>query len=207
MNTGWKDRKRNLEIQKPYAVFQYNKFTKCVDPADQYLSYYSALRKTVKWSKVSAKLCTLQCIFVYKTLNTNKQVKYKNFLHEVARSWISEVQNSSPVLMNCNSQRSNQHQGSLNRVPPGRLTRDFSKHTLDKIAAGGEGKKKYPTRHCKVHAGHNNRSETSYICKFCIVPLHKVFILRNTTQFGTTRLSICSFFCTRFRNIIYTVKL
>ena len=30
--------------------------------------------------------------FVYRTLNTDK-VKYKNFLHEVGRSWISEVQN------------------------------------------------------------------------------------------------------------------
>ena len=33
--------------------------------------------------------------FVYRALNTNKNVKYKNFLHEVGRSWISEVQNGS----------------------------------------------------------------------------------------------------------------
>ena len=33
--------------------------------------------------------------FVYKTINTNKNVKYKNFLHEVGRSWISEFQNRS----------------------------------------------------------------------------------------------------------------
>jgi len=31
--------------------------------------------------------------FVYRTLNTDKKVKYKNFLHEVGRSWILEVQN------------------------------------------------------------------------------------------------------------------
>jgi len=42
-------------------------------------------------------LCLLDCalfhsFFVYRTLNTNK-VKYKNFLQEVGRSWISEVQN------------------------------------------------------------------------------------------------------------------
>jgi len=42
---------------------------------------------------VSVKLCTLQCCFVYRTLSTNKKVKYKNFLHEVGRSWVSEVQN------------------------------------------------------------------------------------------------------------------
>jgi len=46
---------------------------KHVDGADQYLGYYSVLRKTVKWSKASAKLCSPRCIFVYKTLNTNKK--------------------------------------------------------------------------------------------------------------------------------------
>ena len=38
--------------------------------------------------------CALfNAFFVYRALNTNKKVKYKNFLHEVGRSWISEVQN------------------------------------------------------------------------------------------------------------------
>ena len=66
--------------------------------ADQYLNY-SVLRETVKWSK-NVVLYLLNCallnaFFVYRTLNTNKNVKYKNFLHEVGRSWISEVQNRS----------------------------------------------------------------------------------------------------------------
>ena len=56
-----------MEIKKPYAVVQYTEFIKGVDRADQYLSYYSFLKKTVKWSKkggtISAKLCALQCIF------------------------------------------------------------------------------------------------------------------------------------------------
>jgi len=44
-------------------------------------------------------LYPLNCVlfnafFVCRTVNTNK-VKYKNFLHEVQRSWISEVQNRS----------------------------------------------------------------------------------------------------------------
>jgi hypothetical protein len=67
--------------------------------ADQYLSFYSLLRKTVKCSK-KVVLYLLNCVlfntfFVYRTLNTNKNIKYKNFLHEVGRSWISEVQNRS----------------------------------------------------------------------------------------------------------------
>ena len=85
-----------MEIKKTYAVVQYNKFIKDVDRADQYVSYYSVLKKTVKWSK-KAVLYLLNCVlykafFVYRTLNINK-VKYKNFLHEVGRSCISEVQN------------------------------------------------------------------------------------------------------------------
>jgi hypothetical protein len=40
-----------MEIKNPYAVAQYNKFIMGVDKADQYLSFYSFLRKTVKWSK------------------------------------------------------------------------------------------------------------------------------------------------------------
>jgi hypothetical protein len=51
VNKGRKDRKTNMEIKKPYAVFQYNKFIKGIDRADQYLSFYSVLRKTVKWSE------------------------------------------------------------------------------------------------------------------------------------------------------------
>jgi hypothetical protein len=51
VSTGRKDRKTNMEIKKPYAVVQYNKLTKGVERPDQYLSYYSVLRKTAKWSK------------------------------------------------------------------------------------------------------------------------------------------------------------
>jgi len=48
VSTGRNDRKTNMEIKKTYAVIHYNKFMKGVDRADQYLSYYSLLRKYVK---------------------------------------------------------------------------------------------------------------------------------------------------------------
>jgi len=51
VNKGRKDRKTNMEIKKPYAVGQYNEFIKGIDRADQYLSFYSVLRKTVKCLK------------------------------------------------------------------------------------------------------------------------------------------------------------
>jgi hypothetical protein len=61
VNKGRKDRNTNMEIKKPYVVVQYNKFIKDVDRADQHLSYYSVLKKTVKWSK-KVVLCLLNCV-------------------------------------------------------------------------------------------------------------------------------------------------
>jgi hypothetical protein len=50
VNTVQKDWKTNMETKKPYTVVQYNKFLKSIDMADQYLSFYSVLRNTVKWA-------------------------------------------------------------------------------------------------------------------------------------------------------------
>jgi hypothetical protein len=41
-----------------------------------------------------------------------------------------------------------------NKDPPGRLSRDFRIHKLEKMFAGGEGNKKYPARQCEVCAAH-----------------------------------------------------
>jgi hypothetical protein len=65
-----------MEIKKPYAVIQYNKFMKGIDRADQYFSFYSVLRNTVKWS-IKVVLYLLNCVFfnaffVYRTLNRKK---------------------------------------------------------------------------------------------------------------------------------------
>ena len=74
--------------------------------------------------------------------------------------------------MNCNGQRSNQHQGGVNRNPPRRLSADFSKHKLDKTVADGKGKK-YPAKQYKVCAAPKKWSETTCSCKFYIVLFHK----------------------------------
>jgi hypothetical protein len=60
----------------------------------------------------------------------------------------------------------------LTNRTPSRLSGDFTKHKLDKIVAGKEGKKKYPARPCEAYAAYKKRSETRYICKSC-VPLHE----------------------------------
>jgi hypothetical protein len=73
VNTGKIDRKTSEEINKPNCIVQYKKYMKGVVRADQYLSYYSLVRKTVKWSK-KVVLFLLNCAWfhsflIYKTLN------------------------------------------------------------------------------------------------------------------------------------------
>ena len=63
VNTGRKDRKTNMEIKKPYAVVQYNKFMKGIDSADHYLSYEENCKMVEKGGTVSAKVCAPQRIF------------------------------------------------------------------------------------------------------------------------------------------------
>jgi len=71
----WKDRKTNMEIKKPYVVFQYNIFMKGVDRADQYLSFYSVLRTTLKWSK-KVVLYLLNCV-LFNAFFCVQDTKYK----------------------------------------------------------------------------------------------------------------------------------
>jgi hypothetical protein len=66
-------------------------FMKGVDRADQYLAYYSLLRKTVKWTKKAA-VWLINCalfnsFLVYKNLNPGSKLKYKEFLVQVAKAW------------------------------------------------------------------------------------------------------------------------
>jgi len=69
------------------------------------------------------------------------KIKYKNFLHEVGRSWISEVQNRSES--NSDDLQLPEKQATPRNPKqdlPGRLSGDFRIHKLDKIVGGGEGK-------------------------------------------------------------------
>jgi hypothetical protein len=72
-------------------------FMKGVDRGNQYLSYYSLLRKTVMWTmKVALWLinCALiNSFLVYKNLNPGSKLKYREFLVQVAKAWaIDEIQ-------------------------------------------------------------------------------------------------------------------
>jgi len=118
VSTGSKDRKTNMEIKKPYSVVQCNKFMKGIDRADQYLSFHSLLRKTGKWSKkktgtVSAKLCSLQCIFCVEDTKYKQKSKVQELSAQGRKVLDIEV---SPILMTFNCHRSKQHQRGLKRT-------------------------------------------------------------------------------------------
>jgi len=187
VNKGRKDRKTNTEIRKPYAVFQYNKFMKGVGRADQYLSYYSDLRKTVKWSK-KVVLYLLNCalfnaFFVYRTLKTNKTVKYKNFLHEVGRSWISEVQNQSESSSDdLQLLQNKQHQGGLNRTHKADSPCISEYTNLKKLLVVGREKRSIlqDSVKCVLHIRSEVKLETFVnSVLFCFT---KGLVLRNTIQ-------------------------
>ena len=167
-----------MEIKKPYAVVpgqQIPEGRREGRPVPQILLSSEENCKMVEKVVLYLLNCALfNAFFVYRTLNTNKKVKYKNFLHEVGRSWISDVQNRSEP--NSDDLQLPQKQTTPRRPkqePPGRLSGDFRIHKRLKTVCGGEGKRKYPSRQCKVCAAHKKRSETRYICKFCVVPFHK----------------------------------
>jgi len=83
--------------------------------------------------------CALfKAFFVYRTLNTNKKVQYKNSLHKIGRSWISVVQNRSESNFDDLQllEKQTPPWGS-EQDPPGRLSGHFRIHKLEKIFGSG----------------------------------------------------------------------
>jgi len=64
---------------------------------------------------------------------------------------------------------------------PGKLSRDFSKHKLDKTVAGGEDTQYY-ARQGKVGATHKQRSASRCISKYSLFCFTKGLGLKNATQ-------------------------
>jgi hypothetical protein len=92
-------------------------------------------------------------------------------MHDIRRSWISDVQDRSESDDLQLSEKQTTPKGPKKDLL-GRLSGDFRIHKLEKIG-GGLGKKKYTERQCKVCAAHKEQTETTNVCKFCVVPLHK----------------------------------
>jgi len=170
------DRNTREKIVKPNALIDYNKYMKGVDWADQYLSYYSILRQTIKWTKkVTMYLinCALLNSFVVYNSVKEKKIRYKNFLKLIAVHWLTDEippeadQDPEEPIPSTSGIRKK----AAKDDPPGRLSMDMRKHTLEPIV--GTGKKKNTLQQCRVYSVKKICSVTRYRCKFCNVPLHK----------------------------------
>jgi hypothetical protein len=79
---------------------------------------------------------------VYRILNTNKKGKYKNFLHKVGRSWVSEVQDRSESEYNdLQLPKKQTTPRGPKQDPPGRISSDFRIHKLEEKKWWWGGKK------------------------------------------------------------------
>ena len=156
-------------IIKPTCILQYNKRMKGVDRGDQFLANSSILRKTLKWSKKLAFFlinCTL--FNAYKTYCTylpKNKTRYKKFLLEVAREWITMDSKECSIAPDASwiSKTTPYNDASF------RLSGQLRNHVLEKIVTG---RKTNSTRACRVCSSKEKRSKDRYICKGCCVPLH-----------------------------------
>ena len=182
IDTGRVIRRTGLPEKKPTCIIEYNKYMKGVDRADQYISYYKIMRKTVKWTKRVVMYlinCALFNAFRMYKINAQNKMKYKTFIYSVGKYWALEEPNflsstsaSTPIAIGPQPSTSQGRQRRTNvQNNPLRLSKDFKAHKLENIVTSG--KTKYPTRQCRVCSAHKNRAVTRYICAFCQVPLHK----------------------------------
>jgi hypothetical protein len=101
--------RRHGQVKKPVCISDCNMLMNGVDRADQYLSYYSLLRKTVKWMKKVA-LWLVNCAFynsfcIHKILNPVNQSKYKIFLLQVAKAWTEDKMEAAESKSDTDSMR------------------------------------------------------------------------------------------------------
>lgn len=165
------DHTTKQKIIKLNALIDYNKHMKGVDRTNQYLSYYSILRKTVKWTKRLVCIWWIVHFSIHIVYNSTKsqKIKYKKFLHNIALYWVTDES------LETSTQKPESFTSAVQRIskrdPPGRLSMDMRKHVLQKIV--GAEKKKNPQRQYRVCSAKKVRSETCFICNFCCVPLHR----------------------------------
>jgi hypothetical protein len=143
--------------------------------------------KTVK-KKKKVVLYLLNCALfnvplLYRTLNTNRKAKYKNFLHKLGRSWISEIQsrsesNSDDVQL---PEKQTTPKGPK-QDPPGRLSIDFRVHKLEKILLVVREKQSIlqDSVKCVLHIRSEVKLET--FVNTALFRFTKGLVMRNTIQ-------------------------
>ena len=134
-------------IIKSTCILQYNKRMEGIDRAGQFLANSSILRKTLKWSKKLA-LFLINCTLfnAYKTYCTylpKNKTRYRKFLLEVAREWITVDSKECSIAPDV----SRISKTVTYNDAPFKLSGQLRNNVLEKIVTG---RKTNPTRACRV---------------------------------------------------------
>lgn len=149
---------------------------------------------------MSNKLCTLQGVHNPEQKHKNK---YREFLHESQRSWISETKNPTE---SSSDELQQAEEEPIPRGPeqdyPGRLSGSFSRCKLEKIIVPGQGKEKYPARQCKVSAHPRRSVKQDTFVHLVFFHFTEAPALRGSTLWSTVRFTTNIFVSTDLRSVI-----
>ena len=87
--------RRNTKVTKPLVVHDYTQKMRGVDRNDQYMSYYSGVRRTVKWTTKLAihlfSMCITNAYILYtKYGNSNEKLDHEEFILKIVQYLIDE---------------------------------------------------------------------------------------------------------------------
>ncbi|GBM20123.1 PiggyBac transposable element-derived protein 4 [Araneus ventricosus] len=176
--TDRKNRRTGEMVCKPKCIVKYNQHMKGFYLAQQYFTKYAFLQQSVKWTKKTF-LFLVHCglfnsFIVYRKLNPFIKITFSKYLLTLAKEWIScHIEDKSPL----NFSVSTSSEKAPRCDPPHRLTGDIKTHYLERIPRSG--KTKYPQKRCKVCKSHGKRTDTSFLCASCRVPLCKGHCFQN----------------------------
>ena len=147
-------------IHKPNCVLSYNDYMCGVDRCDQLTSYYSPLRKSLKWYRKVVlhflDIALTNAYLLYKKVGGSKSQLW--FRQNVIRSLLME--DSRGELAEADEMQPFYHHKS------GDLSRLSGQHYMDLIPS--TSRKANPARKCVQCAKHGTRKETRYFCQTCM---------------------------------------
>ena len=151
------NRKDRVSQRKPACIVAFNKSMNGVDKLDQNIVYYPCIGKINKWTKKFVaymfEISLFNAFTIYKAKNPQGNSKcLMSFILSVVKSWA----------------RLSTRQ--VTRAP--RAKRHFAVK-LTPLPGRKPKSKRECTRKCRVCAAKGERSETTFQCSVCLVPLHK----------------------------------
>ena len=173
-----KGRSGRVEVQKPLAVAEYNKYMNGVDRLDQMISYYPFTRKTVKWTKKFVmylfSIAMYNSFVLFTAAKGGQKKSLLPFLLSIVQSWgkLRDVraQEEDGAAASASQPDTSRAQRAPRHDPESRLSVSLGRHELVQIPVSGKTLR--PQKRCRVCSHAGVRRETRFVCKECNVPMH-----------------------------------